>query len=137
MAVNTSPIFSLTLNNNWPAVITAANTAVDGTGTTSVIYTAGANGSLLQKIVMKALGTNVATVVRFFLNNGSSSATAANNMLIREYGLPSTSASNVAPIGPDFELPLNLAMKAGYTIIACIGTAVSAGIMVGGVGGDF
>ena len=81
MAANTSPIFVGTPNTGIYAGITAANTATDGTGTVYTVFTAGANGSYVRRLLIKPLGTNVATVMRVFVNNGSSQGTAANNVL--------------------------------------------------------
>jgi hypothetical protein len=136
MAQNTAPIYTLTQVNTWAAGVTAANTAMDGTGTVNAVFTAGANGAFLQRIRVKALGTNVATVIRFFLNNGSTNATAANNSLIGELTLPATTASNVTA-NPDFEYPMNLLMPNGYVINVTLGTAVSAGVSVTGIGGNY
>lgn len=116
--------------------LTAANTAYDGTGTTLTLYTAGADGGFLEKIRCKALGTNVATVVRIFLNNGSSSGTATNNSLIAEATLPATTASNVAALIP-IEVPLNMRLQAGYVINVAIATAVAAGYSFTAESADF
>lgn len=136
MPANTAPIFPLTPKLAF-GKLTAANTAVDGTGTTAVIFTAGSNGARVDKIKARALGSNVATVARVFLNNGSSSATPTNNSLIGEIDLPATTASNAASIGPDIELLLDIAIPNGWTLLVCIGTAVSGGWQFSAVGGDY
>ena len=137
MAANTSPIFIGTPNTGIYAGITAANTATDGTGTVYTVFTAGANGSYVRRLLVKALGSNVATVMRVFVNNGSTQGTASNNVLIREIPMTSSSASNSAAIGPDYEEVLNLVLKGGFVINVCIGTAVSGGYSVMAEGGDF
>lgn len=136
MAANTAPIFPLTPKATWTK-LTAANTLTDGTGTVPVIFTAGADGGRLDKIRCRALGTNVATVVRVFLNNGSTAATATNNSLIAEKFLPATTAANAAEIGPNIDIEINLAIPATYTVMVCIGTAVSAGWQFTALGGNY
>ncbi len=120
MAANTSPIFTDTPKAAW-ATITAANTAKDGTGTTSTLVTAGADGALISGVRAQPLGTNTASVLRLFLNNGLTSATPANNTLIAEASLPATTLSEVAGQSP-VVVPLNIQVPAGYKLLAAIGT---------------
>ena len=137
MAINTSPIFSKQGNIQWnPAAITAANTAKDGTGTAATVFTAGADGAFVQRLVARALGSNVATVLRVFINNGSANTTAANNSLIAEMALPATALSEVTS-QPAYELPLNFALPAGFKINCTIGTAVAAGYALCVLGGTY
>ena len=51
---NTSPIFTLVPNVGF-ARLAAANTARDGSGTVTTIFTAGTEGSLLNKITLHLL----------------------------------------------------------------------------------
>ena len=86
MVANTAPIFSRQAHVSWVNGITAANTAKDGTGTVDTVFTADAtNGSFLQKLIIRPRGTNVVSVLRVFLNNGSTNATAANNLIANGY----------------------------------------------------
>lgn len=136
MPANTSPIFPLTPQVNW-ATLTTANTATDGTGTVSTIFTAGTDGGRVDYIRCVARGTNVATVLRIFINNGSTNATAANNTLIHEQVLPSTTASNVVDAGGEIDVPLNISIPNAYRINVTIGTAVSTGWAVTAIGGNY
>lgn len=137
MPANTAPIFSKVAHMEWANGITAANTAKDGTGTVDTVFTADAtNGSYLQKLVVRPRGTNVASVLRVFLNNGSSNATAANNALIAELLLPATTNSEVAALTGN-ELPLNLPVPPGYRVLVTLGTAVAGGYVVTAMGGDY
>lgn len=136
MPANTAPIFAQTPNIGFAPAITAANTAKDGTGTTDLIFTAGANGSFLQKIRIRPKGTNVASVLRIFLNNGSTPGTASNNMLFDEVGLPATTNSEVAAIVGN-EVQMNMQLPAGWRVYVTLGTAVAGGYAVTGVGGDY
>lgn len=124
---NTNPISPATPATSWNANnITAANTALDGTGTVETAFTAGADGARVGRVRIVHRGTNVATVMRFFLNNGSTNATAANNALLAEATLAASTLSQVAQSLP-VEVALNVALKPGYKINYTIGTAVAAG----------
>lgn len=137
MAANTSPIFSRTPNTAWVNGITAANTAKDGTGTVDTVFTADAvEGSFLQKLIVRPRGTNVATVVRVFLNNGSTNATAANNVLIDEIPLTATTNTENAAIQGN-ERTYNIPIDPGYKINIALGTAVAGGISITAIGGDY
>ncbi len=128
MVANFAPIYGLTPQTSGiAAAITAANTATDGTGTVYTVYTAGTNGGYIRRIRVKGVGTNAASVMRVFINNGSSQASAANNSLWGELPLPAFTASNSAALGPDLEYPMNMVLKAGYVVNVCYGTAGAAG----------
>ena len=141
MPANTAPIFSAKGAIQWnAAILNTANTAKDGTGTVATVFTgnaAGNNaGNFVQKLVARPLGTNVATVLRVFINNGSVNTTAANNSLIAELTLPATTLSEIAA-QPDYVLPLNFAVPAGFKLNATIGTTVAAGFAVTIIGGEY
>lgn len=136
MPANTKPLFPLTPVIGW-ARLTSANTATDGTGTVSTLVTAGANGQRVDTLICRAGGTNIASVLRIFINNGSTNATAANNTLYKEIALPATTADNADEIGPEIEVPLDISLPAGYKINACLGTAVAGGWSVTLPAGDY
>ena len=136
MAANTSPIFLGTPRTSWISTGTAANTALDGTGTVATVFTAGANGSKIETVSLEHLGTNVATVVRFFVNNGSSNAVAANNTLVHEETMAANTLSQVAK-SVDLTWTANKVLPAGYKLNVTIGTAIAAGIQVTADGGDY
>lgn len=147
MAQNTNPIFPLIPVNSWVSGAAAnaatpgvtANTTKDLTSGTiyGPIETAGAvEGSRLDFIKVRALGTNVATVIRIWLNNGAATGTAANNTLYLERTLSATTVSETAEL-PDIILPLNISLAAGYRVYATFGTAVAAGFHLTAIGGDY
>jgi hypothetical protein len=98
--------------------------------------TAGANGAKVEQITTIHLGTNVATVVRFFVNNGSTIGTAANNTLVLEVPMASNTVSQTAASVP-VVTQANIYLAAGYKLYATIGTAVAAGIQAVAQGGSF
>lgn len=138
MAANTSPIFGRTAHVDWGATAVAtANTAKDGTGTVLTAFTADATeGSFVQRIRFRAAGTNIATVARVFINNGSTNATAGNNILWDEITLAATTLSEVSALST-FELPLNFALPAGYKLNVTVGTTVAAGYYVSVIGSKY
>lgn len=138
MAANTAPIFSLLGDVQWGVTaITTANTAKDGTGTVLNVFTADAtNGGFVQRIRFRAAGTNIATVARVFINNGSTNTTAANNILFDEITLAASTLSETSALST-YELPLNFALPPGYTLNVTIGTTVAAGYYVSVIGGKY
>ena len=135
MAANINPIYPLTPKVAWGTVLTA-NTAMDGTGAQVTVYTAGANGARVDKLRCKALGANVQTVLRVFVNNGATNATPANNTLIAELTLPATTASNTYG-ALDRVLMLDVALPATYVLNVAIGTTVATGWAITAEGGDY
>lgn len=144
MPANTTPIFPLTPKCSWGTIATA-NTAKDGTGTVVTVFTAGANGARIDQIKVRALGSNVATVMRFFINNGSANSTPANNSLVHEKTLAATTLSETSELvdndviilkGSDYVCPIPY-LPAGYKINVTLGTTVAAGLHVTVSGGDY
>ena len=135
MAANTTPIFPIVPNLGFGKLQTA-NNIYDGTGTVVTLFTAGLNGSKVDYVKARALGTNVATVLRLFINNGSDTTVATNNSLFMERALSITSASSSAETA-DWVIPCNVTLPAGYKITAVLGTTVVAGWQLTSVGGDY
>lgn len=140
MAANTAPIYSKVGDIQWSGALTTVNTTKDGSsGTMTLVWTADAtNGGRLEKIKVRALGTNVATVVRVFVNNGSTTATAANNALFYEQTIAATTLSEVAA-QTDNEINFGgaVVLPPGYRVYVTIGTAVAAGLVFTGLGGKY
>ena len=147
MAQNTNPIFPLVPVNTWVSGTAAtagtagltANTTTDLTSGTiyGPIFTGKAvDGSRLDFIKVRSLGTNVQTVIRIWINNGSATGTAANNTLYLERTLSATNVSQNAELA-DIILPLNISLPASYRVYATFGTAVAAGFHLTAVGGDY
>jgi len=130
MAVNTAPRFTGTADFQGSKTIVTANTTKDGTGgAPDLIYTAPADGGLVEGVVCMPLGTNTASVARLFLNNGLTLATASNNMMIGQISLPATTNSEVAALLALW-IPIPRAMQdmvATHRLYVTIGTTVAAG----------
>lgn len=141
MARNTLPVFAGAPQVEWDsggAALTTGNVTKDGTsGTLHTVFTAGADGSLLEKIVFQPIGGNVATACRIFVNNGGSTGTAANNNLIDQFSLPLVTGFVETAGAIPIERYLNLRLPAGYRILVAIGTTVASGWRITGVGQSF
>jgi len=144
VAANTIPIYSKAGQIEWNStLIKTANTAKDGTGTTYLIFTAGADGARVERIRARAAGTNVATVLRLFINNGSDPASAANNILYAEMTMAATTLSEAATLAL-YEFPNTIdttvcpiVLPAGYRLYVTIGTTVATGYYVSAIGSSY
>ena len=139
MPSNTAPIYSKIGDVQWSiSAATAANTTTDlTTGTIYPCFSADStNGGYVQRIRFRPLGTNTTSVARIWVNNGSTTGTAANNTLIDEITLNSTTASQIASLS-NYELPLNFALPPSYRIYVTLGTEVAAGYDVTVFGGKY
>ena len=135
---NTTPIYSKVADWQWVGAITTANTTKDlSSGTSYLAFTADiTNGGYVKKLRVKHLGTNVATVMRVFINNGSTTGTATNNILYDELSIAANTVSETSSSSV-YELPINEALAPGYKIYITIGTAVAAGLAVTAVAGKY
>lgn len=140
---NNSPIFSKAgdVSSNGttgmaPTLTTGSNT-YDGTNAVAVaVFTAGASGAFVQRLRFKAIGTNVPTVARIFINNGSTHTSAANNSFFGEISLPATTAASAtATIDEDYVL--NIAINSNFVIFVMLATTVAAGWVVTPVAGQY
>lgn len=117
------------------ASISTANTARNGTGTIATVYTAGASGSRIERVVVVAQSTTTAGMVRLFIHDGTtawlydeipvSAATPSGTV-------PAFSASLQAFTNPDI-MPLTL--PTGYSLRAATNNAETFNVIA--VGGDF
>lgn len=136
-SLNTQPIFTASADTQWAVSAVTANTTKDLTsGTISLVFTAGDKGGYVQRMRFRALGTNIATVARVFINNGATNATASNNVLWDEISLAATSVSETSALAT-YEIPLNFALPAGYRLYVTLGTAVAAGYSITCIGGKY
>ena len=145
MPANTAPIFSIVgatdstaANNTGTVAGPTANTALDGSGTLIKAFTAGANGSYVQKIRFRPVGSPAATVCRVFISS-SSSTSATNSWLYDEITLPAVTLSQTAATSV-FELPLNIALDPNYLLYVTFGTSTGSagtGYSIVTIAGDY
>lgn len=141
---NTSPIFPQTPKVSWVTLQTA-QTATDGT-TATIGFTAGVNGSRIDQIKARSLGTNsTAGVLRIFVNNAGLPGTSTNNVLVHEVSLPATTGSNTSaltdyditiPKGTDIAVPVPY-LQANYRISLAFSQNAAAGWQVTIHGADY
>ena len=115
--------------------VSVANTNRDGTGTIVTVFSAGASGSRIDAIDLKAVGTTTAGMIRLFIHDG------ADARLLTE--LPVTA---ITPSGtlPSWEAQLNtntmtqvlpLVLPTGYSLRAATNNAETFNVIA--LGGDF
>lgn len=145
MAQNINPIYTLTGvvafaqtdgDGGAAGPLKTANAAKDGTGTVLSVATGNTNGTYIDRIIARPVGTNTASVLRVFVNIGATNATIGNNCLIAELALPATTLTEVAA-QPDYVLSLGLVLPSGYKILVTLGTTVAAGYVIGVIAGDY
>jgi hypothetical protein len=110
------------------AVISAANTALDGTGTVPVVFTAGASGSRLDSVTVKALTTTVNGMVRLFLHNGTTF------FLLTEIEMMAATSSTTTKSAEN-GITLNIVIPTGWSLRASTSIAQSYNVIA--IGGDF
>jgi hypothetical protein len=132
----TAPEFGSTPNKGTPASLTAANTSRDGTGSSGralVLTASSGKGTFLPYIRVKHKGTNVASMITVFKNNGSDPEVAANNILIAEAAIAANTLSQTSE-STTYDIPLDLALKGDVStperIYVLNTTAVDAGLAV-------
>jgi len=145
MPANTSPIYSIVgdvdsvaSNESGLVVGPTANTSQTGTGTLYKAFTAGANGSYVQKIRFRPVGSPAATVCRVFIST-STTTNATNTWLYDEITLPAVTVSQTAASSV-FELPLNFALDPTYLLYVTFGTSTGSagtGYSVVVIAGDY
>ena len=130
MPANTSPIFTLTPNVGRARITTTyAQVKSDGTSAGSVndfvvkVFTAGANGSYVDKIrfytvASAAATTGVATTLRAYLSTIASpgATSTADTFLIGEVSAPAISSSHSTNATNYYEIILNMAIPTGTYI---------------------
>lgn len=115
--------------------VSAANTARDGSGTIATIFTAGASGSRIDAINIKATGTTTAGMIRLFIHDGT------NARLLTELPVTALTPSGTLPA---WEAQLNtnsmsqvlpIILPTGYSLRASTNNAETFNVIA--IGGDF
>lgn len=115
--------------------VSVANTNRDGTGTLATVFSAVANGSRIDAINLKAVGTTTAGMIRLFLHDGT------DTRLLTEVPVVAATPSGTLPT---WEAQLNvntmtqvlpLVLPTGYSLRASTHNAETFNIIA--LGGDF
>lgn len=108
--------------------ISVANTNRDGTGTLSTVFIAGAAGSRIDNVIVKAVSTVTAGMVRLHLHDG------VNARMLTEIAVHATTPSASVPTFEDGAI-LDIAIPAGYSLRASTHNAETFNVIA--FGGDF
>lgn len=117
------------------AAISTANTNRDGTGTIGTVLTAGASGSRIDAVMLKATGTTTAGMIRLFVHNGTTA------YLLNEIPVLANTPSSTAPA---WEVQMNAStmsqlfpviLPTGFSLRASTNNAETFNVLA--VGGDF
>lgn len=118
-------------------IITATGDYTGASTNHQKVFTADAtNGGFVQRLRFKSLGTNIATVMRIFINNGSTNTTATNNAFYGEVSMPAVTAINTAAT-VDIDYPMNIALPPAFRLFAGVATTVTAGWVCVPVAGKY
>jgi hypothetical protein len=145
MAANTTPIFPLTPKTSWARVTATNNTSDLTSGVIYEVFSADAlptgSGARIDQIKIRPVGSSSATVVRLWVNNGSTTTVAANNSLIHEVSIASTTANPTTAL-TDYLVTLTVNttdtvppipyLPAGYKVYATTGTGATVQVTVHG-----
>lgn len=137
MAANTAPIFSALSALNFTSLALGSTDASMTSGNSKLLFTAGANGAFIDRVLWTPRISNQANEVvagRLWINNGQSTNTIGNNALLQEVTLVKTQPTSVAantqtvmflgyPITPLFQLWITLSstVLAGYDVTCVAG----------------
>ena len=144
MPANTSPIFSVAGDAQWTTLMTANNATHVSGSTSYLVFTAGSNGSYVQKIrfrhfaIVASTNNANATVARVWINNGSDVTVFTNSTLFDEITIASMTYS-AAAAQINYEIPLGFALPAGYRLYVTLGVAPTANTAIQAtvIGGDY
>jgi len=144
MAANTNAVFLLTPKTGFTITSTSAVTSFDGTdANVKLLFTASATfGSKIEDVYWQYTGSTGANSpnIRFWINNGSTVATAANNSYLMEFNIPNVTVSQMAVNSPGsvgLMWRANLILPVSYRLYVATTAAITNGIAVTAVGGDY
>jgi hypothetical protein len=127
MAANTTPIFSRYADNDGGTILTTGASDFNGQNVNNLLVWAAdtTNGGYIQKLRFKALGTNVTTTARIYINNGSNPrATSLSAVSGTPTGTPSSSGGTLAS-GSYFAKIYAIDQYGGYTAASTETASVS------------
>ena len=131
---NTSPIFALVPETSI-VTVTAATTDRTGATTTNLaeLLTAGTDGTKITKIGAKVAGTNTACLVLIFITDTA----GLNPKLYDEIALEPITASTTVTSERQVTAYSDLQLKSGQKVLVCITVAVSDGVNIFAIKGDY
>jgi hypothetical protein len=138
MSQNTAPIFTQTpkIGIGSIAFSNSLSPFEMTSGLSASLFQAGPSGSYISKIRIKPSGSTVATVLRFFINNGGDTTVSTNNSLYSEISIPAVTVSTTLAQN-DYEVPMNIAIPGSYSIYGLASAWSTGGFEITTVGGDY
>lgn len=127
--------YSLLTANTQITTITTANVNLDGSGTVAAVFTAGAKGTIIKSIIIKAKGPVTKGMIRLFVGTSNASAISLYKE-VQVFTTPVlTSTPTPAPFLQTFEVELtgDLTLLAGYKLYASTQNAEAFNIIVQGL----
>ena len=145
MALNIVPIFVGAPRIGFALLSASSATAIknrDGSGILGTdvvaVFSASASGSRVDSITIVPQGTNVQSVITFFVNNGQFNESASNNAAFYDVTMPATTTStNNAQGQTAINFPNGLNLSGSNRIMAATGTTVASGYYIVAYGGDY
>jgi hypothetical protein len=116
------------------AQVSVANTGRDGTGTLATVYTAGASGSRIDRIVIAATGTTTAGLVRLFIHDGTNARLYTEIPVFANTVSSTTAAFNTTAEAVTMPSYMPILLPTGYSLRASTEKAETFNIIA--VGGD-
>jgi hypothetical protein len=121
MAVNNDPVFGKT-PKHAAAAVSAANTNLDGTGTTTTLLTAGADGAIVTSLKCWATATGTAKRCNVFVStDGGTTWKLHESQLMAAYTVANTTVQTpvtfVDKTDPNAAIVLPANAKLGVTIM--------------------
>ena len=119
-----------------PAVrISEENTSDNAIGAGAYVLYQARGACYVERVVFQPLGSNSATVVRVFVNNGKDHTNGSNNALRAEATAAGTTASQTAGLA-SVPVTTDLYLEPGQRLLVTIGTAPTDGFDVTADVGD-
>lgn len=136
MAVTPNSIVTTQTVNTAQAVCTAAKTTYGDATNAVLLFTAGANGSLVKRISALARATVSATQLQLYKSADGITLQLVDVALMPAYTMAATTAQSKATF-PDYTATDPLRLEAGERLYVGIGVALAGGVVFSAEGEDF
>lgn len=126
--MSTTPQYAASPKTGIVAISTA-NANRDGTGTLGTVFTAAANGSRIDRIIVTATGTTTAGTVRLYIHNGTTA------YLYDEVSVDAITPSGTVSAFRYDNTNVNITIPTGYSLRASTANAETFNVIA--MGGDY
>lgn len=115
--------------------ISTANTGRDGSGTLGTIFTAGASGSRIDAVMLKATATTTAGMIRLYIHDGTTARLLTEVPVVAVTPSATTPAWEAQLTANGLSDVLPIILPNGYSLRAAPNNAETFNVIA--VGGDF